>query len=116
MQELAHGGLSGRAQSKLEHLSQDAFIRVTTAKQSHLVANVEPKTKPAQQRRDPRLPVPGSVISKAYKGRELRVVVRQDGFEFEGSMYSSLTALAKKITGCTSINGKLFFGLTKRAR
>ncbi len=66
--------------------------------------------------RDPRLPTPGTVITKCYKGGELRVVVRDAGLEFDGAMYTSLTALAKKITGCRSINGPLFFGLTTRSR
>ena len=56
------------------------------------------------------------MIVKRYKGRELRVVVRNDGVEFDGTMFGSLTALAKQITGCKSINGKLFFGLTQRKR
>ena len=66
--------------------------------------------------RDPRLPSPGTVITKSYKSQELRVVVREDGIEFDGAMYQSLTALAKYVTGSTSINGKLFFGLTQRKR
>ena len=44
------------------------------------------------------------------------MVVRDDGFEFDGAMYGSLTALAKQITGCKSINGKLFFGISERKR
>ena len=60
--------------------------------------------------------MPGTVISKQYKGRELRVTVRDDGFELEGQMYPSATALAKAITGSRSINGNLFLGLSKRKR
>ena len=67
--------------------------------------------------RDLRMPVVGSVITKTYKGRELRVVVRDGGFEFEGAVFASLSALAREITGSTHINGKLFFGLvTERKR
>ena len=60
--------------------------------------------------------MPGTLISKQYKGRELRVVIRDDGVEIDGGMFPSLTALAKHITGCRSINGKLFFNVTRRKR
>ncbi len=67
-------------------------------------------------RRDPRIPSPGTLITKAYKGRELRVVVRDDGLELDGTMYATATALAKAVTGSKSINGNLFLGITKRKR
>ena len=79
-------------------------------------AAVPINTEPRRPTRDPRLPSPGSVITKNYKGRELRVTVRDDGFELDGMIHDSLTALAKTITGCKSINGWLFWGLTKRKR
>ncbi len=113
LQELAHGGLSDRAKQRIEELAPDGFVRARTP-------NVAvPATDPAPSQRssrDPRLPSPGTVITKTYKGRELRVVLREDGVEFDGAMYPSLTALAKHVTGSKSINGKLFFGLTKRKR
>jgi hypothetical protein len=39
--------------------------------------------------------------------------VREDGFEYEGEVYRSLTAVAKAITG-SHWNGHLFFALRKR--
>jgi hypothetical protein len=33
---------------------------------------------------DPRLPAPGAAIVRQYKGRQVRVIVRPDGFEFDG--------------------------------
>ena len=38
----------------------------------------------------------------------------KDGFRFRGKTYSSLTAVARKVTGAKSISGPFFFGLTKR--
>ena len=38
------------------------------------------------------------------------VIIRPNGVEFEGQLYRSLTAVAKKITG-THWNGKIFFGV-----
>jgi len=61
---------------------------------------------------DNRLPMPGGEITREYKGQKLIVRVLQHGFEFEGAVYKSLSAVAKAITG-THCNGYLFFRLTK---
>ena len=61
---------------------------------------------------DPRLPMPGSVIVKEYRGRTLEIHVLDSGFEFDGRRFSSLSALAKEVTG-TKWNGWAFFGLTR---
>jgi len=65
---------------------------------------------------DPRVPLPGSVIIKEYRGRTIAVRVFDSGFEYDSRRFTSLSAIAKEITG-TKWNGFLFFGLTKgRAR
>ena len=61
---------------------------------------------------DPRLPMPGSVIVKEYRGRTIEVHVLDSGFEYNGRRFTSLSALANEITG-TKWNGMVFFGLTK---
>jgi hypothetical protein len=61
---------------------------------------------------DPRVPMPGSVIVKEYRGRTLEVYVLNSGFEYNGRRFTSLSAIAKEITG-TKWNGVLFFGLAK---
>ena len=63
---------------------------------------------------DNRLPLPGTVITRAYKGDTLQVKVLPRGFEFEGEVYKSLSAVAKAITG-SHCNGFHFFRLTKGA-
>ena len=113
IQELEHGGLSGRAEQQLEELAPDSFVRVRIPVETIPITDPNPAPQP---RRDPRLPSPGTVITKQYKGRELRVVIRDDGVEYDGAMYGTFTALAKHVTGSKSINGKLFFGLTERKR
>jgi len=60
--------------------------------------------------RDPRLPGVGSVLTKTYKGRALKVVVNEKDFTFEGERFRSLSAIARKVTGI-GWNGFLFFGL-----
>ena len=63
--------------------------------------------------RDARIPPVGTEIAKRYKGRELKVVVLDQGFQFEGETYSSLSKLARVVTGQKSINGVAFFGLNR---
>lgn len=63
---------------------------------------------------DPHLPATDTEIVRQYKGRTFRVLVVPDGFEFEGQCYSSLSAIAKIITG-THVNGFRFFGLEDKS-
>ena len=65
--------------------------------------------------RDPRLPAPGGVIEKVYKNQKITVQVTETGFTYDGAEYSSLTALALKITGYRAVSGPRFFGLVKPA-
>lgn len=57
--------------------------------------------------------LPGSQLIKAHGGRNHIVGVEAGGFRYEGELFSSLSAIAKHITG-THWNGLLFFGLRKR--
>ncbi|WP_271299068.1 DUF2924 domain-containing protein [Sphingomonas sp. CV7422] len=57
--------------------------------------------------------LPGSQLIKAHGGRNHIVAVEEGGFRYEGAVFSSLSAIAKHITG-THWNGLLFFGLRKR--
>jgi len=60
-------------------------------------------------------PPPGSVITRPYKGETLRVkVLDGSAFEFEGEVFQSLSAVAKKVTG-GHCNGFAFFKLGKEA-
>ena len=61
--------------------------------------------------REPRLPPVGSVITRNYKGAVLQVTVLESGFECGGEIYSSISKLAKVITGHQAINGYQFFKL-----
>ena len=65
-------------------------------------------TRTLRDQADDRLPPPGSLITRVYKGETLQVHVRVDGLEFEGQLYRSLSAVAKAITG-SHCNGFLFF-------
>jgi hypothetical protein len=58
---------------------------------------------------DIRLPMPGSVITKIYKGRKLEVKVLERGFEYDGKFFKNLSTIAQTVTGA-HWNGYTFFG------
>ena len=60
-------------------------------------------------------PRPGTILTRSYKTKTIVVTVKNNGFEYDGSIYRSLTAVAKKVTG-SHWNGKHFFGLTGRRK
>ena len=60
------------------------------------------------------LPKPGTMLVRQWHGQVHTVLVREDGFEYEGQHYRSLTLIAERITGA-HWSGPRFFGLTKRA-
>ena len=105
LQTRALGGLSKLAKAKLEALM--AEIRIPAAEGGATLRV------PARRPSDDQNPMPGSVLVRTWKGRELLVKVLDTGFEYEGVSYKSLTAVARAITGA-AWNGRLFFGLTKR--
>ncbi|ALN60836.1 hypothetical protein GLE_5495 [Lysobacter enzymogenes] len=56
-------------------------------------------------------PMPGSVLIRHFAGHDHVVTVKADGnFDYRGQSFTSLSALAKHITG-TPWSGPVFFGL-----
>jgi Protein of unknown function (DUF2924) len=122
VQALAHGDLTDRARQRAAELARDADLRIIAPRTPSTPAS-KPAPAPTATGRldtvahdlDPRLPPPGSVLARPYKGAEVRVTVLLDGFEYEGAHYGSLSAVAKAVTG-SHTNGFLFFGLTRGER
>lgn len=54
----------------------------------------------------------GTVLVREWNGRMYRVEVTADGYVLDGKAYSSLSAIARHITGA-KWSGPRFFGLTK---
>lgn len=50
----------------------------------------------------------GTKLVREFKGKRYSVTVIQNGYEYNGKKYKSLSAIANKITG-TRWNGKKFF-------
>ncbi|MBF0627995.1 MAG: DUF2924 domain-containing protein [Magnetococcales bacterium] len=56
------------------------------------------------------IPAPGARLIREWQG--VTVTVLDDGFEYQGRRFKSLSSVAKAITG-THWSGPLFFGLRK---
>ncbi|MCM8789978.1 MAG: DUF2924 domain-containing protein [Candidatus Omnitrophica bacterium] len=108
LQENEYGRLSVEAKDKLKDLVQQYDPINNKA--------YRPKEKPNENLqkhsslKDNRLPIPGSTITKTYKGNDIQIKVLEKGFEYKGRIYKSLSAIAKEITG-NHWNGYIFFGL-----
>ena len=113
VQSLAEGGLSDRAKARAMELARDADLRTTlprppkAAGEGSTTVTLPAKVKPSAH---DRLPGPGTVLTRTYRGTRVTVTVLKDGFEHEGERYRSLSAVARKVTG-TQWNGHVFFGL-----
>jgi hypothetical protein len=109
LQALAEGDLSERARRRAAELANDADLRLIPPRAAQAI----PMGKESSAKRvgcDPRVPAPGKILRRLYKGRWLQVRILPQGFEFEGAVYRSLSAVAKAITG-SHTNGFLFFRL-----
>ena len=96
LQQRAHGGPSRALQRRLRILAA-AFEKGARSFDPDIV----PKT--------------GATLMRQWRGRTHTVLVRENGFEYDGQRYRSLTVIAERITGA-HWSGPRFFGLTKRAR
>lgn len=95
-QEMKHGGLGKATLRKLQTLAQT--LRAT--------GRVGPSPNLALK--------PGARLIRQWHGRTHTVTVTENGFEYGGTSYSSLTQIAKEITG-SHWSGPRFFGLHVKA-
>ena len=114
MQANAEGDLTERARRRAEELANDADLRIRRPPD-------RPEPSPASTTKTAKVDfggragdlMPGTVLTRPYKGRMITVTVLDNGFEHEGEVYRSLSAVAKAITG-SHWNGNYFFGLKGR--
>ncbi len=94
IQELAYGGLKREVVQRLKALGEqlDGGNITTRRTRSNL------------------MPIAGTRLIRDYQGIEYVVTILQDGFQWQGRSYRSLSAIARAITG-TKWNGWIFFGL-----
>jgi len=119
MQANAHSGLSERARHRAVKIANEADLRLIAPKNAIKTDGAYKGEygahKLSLKLRDPRLPMPGTVLTREYKGETLHVTVLRKGFEFQGEVYRSLSAVARKVSG-SQWNGYLFFNLQKRTK
>ena len=107
LQALAEGDLSERARRRAAELARDADLRLNPPRsQTATAIPPEPVTAPAPV--DPRVPPPGTILTRPYKGQLVQVQVLTEGFAYAGRVYPSLSAVAKAVTG-SHCNGYYFF-------
>ena len=113
LQALAEGDLSQRARDRARELAADVDLRLRPPRKfwpELAEASVDAESRRAQ--RDLRLPIPGTVLRRQYRGKTVCVTILKEGFEYEGKEYASLSAIASSATGMRW-NGFSFFGLNK---
>lgn len=94
LQEREHGGLS------------KAVLRQIAAQTRGLRAEHPGRPEPSARIR------PGARLVREWRGRTHTVTVIEEGFEYDGKTYASLTPIARTITG-THWSGPRFFGLVR---
>jgi Protein of unknown function (DUF2924) len=110
LQALAEGDLSERARRRAAELANDADIRLYPPKDAAVAPALPERTETAALpfKADDRLPPAGTILTRPYKGAVVQVQVLQQGFEYHGQVYKSLSAVAKAVTG-SHCNGYAFF-------
>ena len=84
IQESAYGGLSVAAKRRIEELQRELKL---------------PLDVPGADERKPNALMPGTTLEKEWRGQKIRVEVLENGFEWNGERFRSLSALATRITG-----------------
>ncbi len=111
LQAQAEGNISERMErirQKANGIANDSDIRVMAPPDHAVVDNAPRKTIRVSISHDDRLPIPGTQLPRPFKGRMHVVTVLSDGFEYNGRIYKSLTAVAYAISG-SHWNGFHFF-------
>lgn len=99
IQELAYGGLKPETLRRLEALGEQLDGGNITLRRI----------------RTDNKPIAGTRLIREWQGVEHCVTVLQDGYEWQGRPYQSLSSVARAITG-TRWNGWVFFGLKSHRR
>lgn len=85
--------------------SKQVVVKVAKQKVADVAA-------PEPKERDSRLPAVGTVITKTHHGQTIEVKVLENGFEYQGKTYKSISRVAMEIVK-RPISGYVFFGLSK---
>jgi hypothetical protein len=95
LQAAVRGGLDAGTRRRLRQLTE--ALRLNTA--THATPDTSVK--------------PGTVLTREWAGTNHKVLVLEDGFNWNGRIWTSLSEIAFRITG-TRWSGPRFFGLKRR--
>ena len=98
---------------KLQERASGGLDRATRKRLAQIAASIE-RGQTHGLASAPRLR-PGTALTRDWQGRAHTVLVLDQGFEYAGQTYKSLSEIARAITG-TRWSGPAFFGLTRTAR
>ena len=105
LQELAYGGLTPEASSRLEQIAEEVDGPVRK----------DGKVRPMRRRKADGQLTPGTRLVREWGGQQHEVTVLESGFEYAGRTFRSLSAVARAISN-SHWNGWAFFGLRGTAR
>lgn len=111
LQARATGGLPERCRQHALGIAWQTTLR-TRAASGRLAQPLNPNLSLGH---DTRLPPPGTLLKRQFRSKTVLVKVLAAGFEYEGRLFSSLSAIANQITG-GNWNGFVFFGLNRAGR
>jgi len=95
IQEVAYGGNSAEIETRLAVKADEHFGKGKRPKRTEKKA------------------ITGSVLVRLYQGVEHQIAVLDDGYQYQGCKYRSLSAISREITGM-NWSGNAFFGLNKK--
>ena len=100
IQELFYGGIEESVKEKIKEIAAGDSMATNLKRSGSPITN-EGKV------------LPGTRFIREWNGKTYETIARDKGFEYNGKMYRSLTAIANEITG-TKWNGLVWWGLKKR--
>jgi len=113
LQAAEEGGVSERAKNRARELAATSDIRLTPPRARAVNAPERTVVGRLDLPDENRLPPPSSILTRKYKGETIQVRVLPKGFDYNGEIYRSLSAVARAVTG-THWNGYSFFNLGRK--
>ena len=107
LQARAEGGLSEESRQLALGIAWQTTLRTRAHSRPF-----RPVTSTLSLGHDTRVPPPGTLLRRQFKGKSVLVNVLAAGFEYDGQVFGSLSGIAQAVAG-GHWNGFAFFGLTR---
>lgn len=110
VQELKWGGVPQDVLDYLRSIEDDRDARFLPPRTAKALSDAPRRRVALPRSEKPTMPPPGTILERDFGGHVHRVTLLDDGVEYLGRRFRSLSGVAREITG-TNWNGKRFFGL-----